>query len=282
MRAHVTAVGAVILVVGCALLWTWRCDSEPQVAQQEGPGGATEERVTREPEAWMRDLARDGEALVRTPVAGGVVEKKFASLGPLSSRGIDLAVALVDEEVAKLEQEIDGDLSVASASDNESSANRYARDLRRIRRLELLRARRDQIRSGAYMTLPLQNSDPPPIPKDVSQWRAGPFPLEAGGQCLLIVWVDTGRRAGLSELDKAVREVVAEEADSALREFQSRPYEYRKKWVERFDILTKKMSLGVGVMGVDELTELSAMKRQVAHMRAQVDLGNFTLYRRTN
>jgi len=271
-------VGAIGLLAGLAFLFSCIYGDDVRPASQGDSDPSSGERVTNEPEKWIRDLAKDGEALVRVPVVGKdeVREERFKSLGPLSPSGVKLLLAVVDEEIQSAEQEVYDEKGGGEA---EAPVGRYARELRRIRQVELLRARRSQILSGAYITVPMQGSDPPPIPKNVSQWRGGPFPLDSGGQCLIIVWVDVSRRPEISSVDAAVKEVMLEESDEALRRFQSMPFGDRARWVGRFQELVKKREVGVDAMSVEELEELSAMRAQLSHMRATVDPANSTLFR---
>jgi hypothetical protein len=272
-----------LTVVAVSLVWALLLTSGPDLT----PRGLVEtkrafrEPIRQEPEAWVADLARDGQAVVRTLVAGQddhAHDTSFKTLGSLSVDGVNSVVGLIEEELGQLEQDLDAALDAPDLG-SMSALQRYSRDLRMVRRMQLLRARREQIRVGAYITFPLAGGDVPPTPKGVSQWQGGPFSLEAGGFGQILVWVDTSRRAGIAEIDRALQEVAVAEADDAIRTFQARPDDDRRRWIERLDELERKRADGLPAMSETEMLELAAMKTQIKHMRARVDRTHTTLYR---
>lgn len=247
---------AVVLAGLAGLLWL----SRPWMSDPQTAGEGVRPAPTSDVEQWVADAARAGGGVVRQVVQDcdtstpQVLEERVESLGRLSEQGERQLAATIDADLTDFARELE------ALGDDPSKERR--RILIWIKYAERLLVR-ESLAAGRYLTLP-ERSFTPPTPPGAKGIIVSPYHLRGDTYCKVFFAIDRRNHEGLRRLHAEYRERTEQEQLALRSEFNARPHEARRAWVERFAELEARVSIGATAgLSSTELVEYATMSGEL-------------------
>lgn len=273
MRLRKVTLSAMLALLACLALWVvlqaeWEC-AVPEHADDR------RDNVTTRPEEWIRAVAENGSGQIRSRIAGPDREeaKEYRTLGRLTPGGRDALLSTLAEEILEIESKLAERMLEIEQGSDPVGLERYSYDLKLVSRLELLRARKELVEAGSYITIPLSGNTPgsiPRAPRNVITATYGAYAVEGDELAQVLIWVDREQRESLRAIAASRSEVFAARRDEWIERFNSSPSSERQKWFERHAYLSSMHEQGVEAMSSEELAEWIALSTEIRHLRLQL------------
>lgn len=184
-------------------------------------------------------------------------------LGEHLSREVVRAEALLTESMA--------------AGLGDSPVKHYERQLRILQDLEKVRAMIELYGKGAYLVLPAEGTEMPPLSPEAHPVVVGPWPMTSGkwGQALFVIRRD--KHSSLAAASAALAEVLGSDIAERIIKFNSMADKDRRAWVVRYAELRDRVRKdGYSSLNAAELKEFVDLQTEVDYLKVGVSETSFS------
>ena len=272
---------AVVSVIGITILIIALSNTGDVDAPTSSPGDAA---TTEDAEEWVASVAENGFGHISTRTSSNERDdvSTYVTMGQLSSRGREALVSMIQSEINEVQAALEVRLSANQEGTDFglSQYEQYEFDLKRIARLELLRARIDLVRNGVYITIPLSPISPASVPLEpagVVSATYGAYEVETGEFAQVMLWVTNDKREVMREVNRSLREVLAARREEWIAEFNAASEDVRRHWFTRYQTLSASQEGGVSQMSNADIAEWFSLRQTVMRFSLQLSEETWTV-----
>lgn len=246
---------------------------------QRSPSGRAlqwSESPTQDLEEWVKRTAREGEGVIRVPVAGAkpgssgasgpAVDVRVVTAGPLTAASLARLHKKLRTETQELERQLEQRIAVSPDS---SSSIDYQGDLEIAAQLERAKIEERMVQEGKYLTIAMGEGIPP-VPDGSLFRQIGSYMMESGKWGDVVIFVATYKHPDLRACHEAIAEVSSYNRKEGIQKFNARPFTELRDWAQRYFSLETRFRGGTAKMPAEDIAEYLAKKRVLQYLDAEV------------
>ena len=271
-----TMAGIAALIVAGRCVLVPSADDDLRASAQSAPALQRSESPTQDLENWVEMTAREGEGVIRVPVAsttsgstgeeGPAVDVRVVTAGPLNAASLARLQKKLRKETQELERQLEQ--RIAASPDSSSSID-YQGDLEIAAQLERAKIEERMVQEGKFLTIAM-GERVPPVPDGSLFRQIGSYMLESGKWGDVVIFVAPYKHPDLRACHEAIAEVSSYNRKEGIQKFNSRPFAELRDWAQRYFSLEARFRAGTAEMPAEDIAEYLAKKRVLQYLDAEV------------